>query len=151
MARPASGLEAHLGYWLRYVSNHVSFGFARKLAGRDVTVAEWVILRDLYGAGAIAPSEVAGRLGLTRGAVSKLVDRLVGKSLISRRTDAADKRAQKLTLTAHGRALVPTLAALADENDAEFFGHLSVAERGELARMLRDIVARHGLKAVPIE
>lgn len=151
MARPASGLEVHLGYWLRYVSNHVSLSFARKLAGCDVTVAEWVILRDLYGAGTLAPSAIANRLGLTRGAVSKLVDRLVAKSLVSRRTDAADKRAQKLTITAHGRALVPLLAALADENDTEFFGHLSGAERTDFARVLRDIVVRHGLKTPPID
>ena len=43
-----SPLESHLGYWLRYVSNHVSHAFALKVAARGVTVAEWVVLRELY-------------------------------------------------------------------------------------------------------
>lgn len=150
MARAASDLTSHLGYWLRYVSNHVSQGFARKLEKRDVTVAEWVILRELYGAGPVAPSQLASKLGLTRGAVTKLADRLIAKSLLLRRASLADGRAQTLALTAQGRLIVPALAALADQNDAEFFSHLSAAERSELERILRDIVARRGLKSVPV-
>jgi hypothetical protein len=41
-----SSLESHLGYWLRYVSNHVSHAFALKLAALEVTAAEWVVLRE---------------------------------------------------------------------------------------------------------
>lgn len=54
-----SALEAHLGYWLRMVSNAVSHSFARKLEREGVTVAEWVFLRALYDAGQIAPSQLA--------------------------------------------------------------------------------------------
>ncbi len=150
MARAVSELTAHLGYWLRLVSNHVSVAFARKLENRGVTVAEWVVLRELYGSAPIAPSELAERLGLTRGAITKLADRLIAKSLLVRRASLADGRAQRLALTAQGRLIVPGLAALADENDAEFFASLSAKERSDMERMLRDIVARRGLKTVPI-
>jgi hypothetical protein len=40
MPKAVSELTAHLGYWLRHVSDHVSHAFARKLASQDVTVAE---------------------------------------------------------------------------------------------------------------
>lgn len=143
-------LETHLGYWLRFVSNHVSLSFARKLEARDVTVAEWVILRELYDKEA-APSDLAERLGLTRGAISKLVDRLVAKALVARTASQADRRFQSLALTAGGRSLVPKLGALADKNDAEFFGHLSPKERALIERFLKDIVDHHGLRTVPIE
>ena len=46
-AHTPSELTTHLGYWLRLVSNHVSQAFARKLEGRGVTVAEWVVMRLL--------------------------------------------------------------------------------------------------------
>jgi len=39
--------------------------------------------------------------------------------LVVRKSDTRDGRAQTLALTAKGRKLVPTLAALADANDAE--------------------------------
>ena len=61
-----SSLESHLGYWLRHVSNHVSHAFSLKLATVGVTVAEWVVLRELYD-GESAPSALADRLDITRG------------------------------------------------------------------------------------
>ena len=146
-----SPLEAHAGYWLRFVSNHVSHAFSRKLAARGVTVAEWVVLRELLDAGAAAPSRLADRLGMTRGAITKLADRLVAKALLDRRQDRDDGRAQTLALTEQGRALVPALSALADKNDAEFFGHLTAAERQWLERMMKEIVRRHALRGIPVD
>jgi DNA-binding MarR family transcriptional regulator len=146
-----SNLETHLGYWLRFVSNHVSHAFALKLQARDVTVAEWVVLRDLFDGDGIPPSQLADRLGMTRGAISKLADRLITKNLVERTTSTEDRRQQTLSLTAAGRKLVPALSALADRNDAEFFGHLKPAERAALEKMLHDIVRRHDLKTIPTE
>ena len=145
-----SNLTSHLGYWLRYVSNHVSFAFARKLGAQDVTVAEWVMLREIYGETPIAPSRLSERLGLTRGAISKLADRLIEKGLITREDSAEDGRAHTLKLNAAGRRLVPKLSALADQNDAEFFGDLTAEERKTIERILKTIVERHELKSVPV-
>jgi DNA-binding MarR family transcriptional regulator len=146
----AAPLEAHLGYWLRFVSNHVSHAFSLKLAQRDVTVAEWVVLRELYERESLAPSELAEGIGMTRGAISKLADRLEAKALIEIGRDQTDRRYQSLALTKAGRALVPQLAVLADENDAAFFAHLTPAERTKVETILKDIVRRHGLRAVPM-
>ena len=146
-----SPLDAHLGYWLRFVSNHASHAFGRKLFGRDVTVAEWVFLRELYEHDAIAPSELATRLGMTRGAISKLTDRLAAKSLLERTAGADDRRYQSLTLTRGGRALVPKLAQLADQNDEEFFGHLTRAERSTIESAMKKIIRQRGLRIIPIE
>src|SRR3954471_19668535 len=47
--RAASELTEHTGFWMRRVSNYVSSSFAGRLADLDVTVAEWVVLRQMYG------------------------------------------------------------------------------------------------------
>jgi DNA-binding MarR family transcriptional regulator len=146
-----SPLEAHLGYWLRFVSNQVSHSFSLKLGERGVTVAEWVVLRELYEREAMAPSALAERIGMTRGAISKLADRLEAKALVTRTTSVEDRRYQALAITAKGRALLPKLAALADENDAAFFGHLNAAEQERIKSAMREIVRRHGLKSVPVD
>jgi DNA-binding MarR family transcriptional regulator len=146
-----SNLEDHLGYWLRYVSNQVSQAFARKVLARDVTVAEWVMLRVLYEHEALAPSALAEEMGMTRGAISKLADRLVAKALVTRSADKDDRRYQALALTAGGRALVPELAALADQNDAEFFDDVAPADRAAVMRIMQDIVRRLGLRAPPVD
>jgi len=149
--QPASDLTAHLGYWLRYVSNHVSQAFARKVEARGVTVAEWVLMRQLWEVDALAPSRLAERMGMTRGAISKLAERLIAKSLLARAADAADGRAHTLSLTPAGRNLVPELAALADANDAEFFDHLTPQDRTALRQILHEIIERRGLKSVPVD
>ena len=117
----------------------------------DVTVAEWVLLRELYEGDSRAPSALAERLALTRGAVSKLVDRLAAKALVTRVAGKQDRRYQEIALTAAGRALVPELSVLADKNDAEFFGHLPAADNKALERIMKDIMRNRGLRTIPID
>lgn len=148
---PASALTAHLGFWLRTVSNEVSHAFAGKLAAKGVTVAEWVMLRALYGKPPMAPSRLADELGMTRGAISKLADRLMDKSLIIREADRHDGRSHSLALTPQGAGLVPDLAALADRNDAEFFGYLTAGEREALERLLKRVVEHRRITALPVD
>jgi MarR family transcriptional regulator, lower aerobic nicotinate degradation pathway regulator len=148
---PPSELSDHLGYWLRYVSNHVSNAFARKVESHGVTVAEWVLLRQLFDTEPQSPSRLAEGMGATRGTVTKLVDRLIDKALVSRKAHASDQRAQILQLTPAGRSLVPKLAKLADRNEGEFFDHLTADQRNSLVALLRDIVERRGLATLPIE
>jgi DNA-binding MarR family transcriptional regulator len=151
LTRASSDLTGHLGYWLRYVSNHVSQAFARKVEAHGVTVAEWVLMRQLLDEEALAPSRLAERMGMTRGAISKLAERLIAKSLLARTADPQDGRAQTLSLTRAGRSMVPKLASLADANDAEFFDHLAPKDRAALLRTLREIVMKRNLKSLPVD
>lgn len=151
VAGAPADLQSHLGYWLRLVSNAVSQSFARKVETEGVTVAEWVFLRMLYDVDAISPSALAGRMGMTRGAITKLGDRLVTKDLLLRVANAEGGRGQSLALTASARILVPRLAALADENDADFFGSLSGPERQTMERLLRKIALDRALTKPPTE
>jgi DNA-binding MarR family transcriptional regulator len=150
-ALTVSSLESHTGYWLRFVSNHVSHAFKLKVESHGVTVAEWVVLRALFDAEDVNPSQLANTLGMTRGAISKLVDRLVAKRLIKCSVEKNDRRFQSLVLTPSGRKLVPTLAALADQNDAEFFAYLTDEQRGTLISVLKDIVRNRNLNKVPVD
>jgi DNA-binding MarR family transcriptional regulator len=110
-----------------------------------------VLMRQLLEVKALAPSRLADCMGMTRGAVSKLADRLIAKSLLARTADPQDGRAQTLALTPAGRSMVPKLAALADANDAEFFDHLAPNDRAALLRILREIVEKRGLKSLPVD
>ena len=86
--KPIAALDSHVGFWLRFVSNQVSHAFSLKTQARGVTVAEWVVMRELYD-GALRPTDLAERMGMTRGAISKLADRLLDKKLIARAAVAA--------------------------------------------------------------
>jgi len=148
---PVSDLKKHVGFWLRFVSNHVSHAFARKLLASGVTVAEWVIMREMFDDHETSPGVLAERIGMTRGGVSKLVDRLVKKKLVTRRDRSDDRRFQTIALTAAGRRLTPQLAALAEQNDEEFFHPLSPGERAALIATMKKLVDAHGLQTLPTE
>jgi DNA-binding MarR family transcriptional regulator len=148
----ASRLTMHIGFWMRLVSNHVSYAFARKLESSGVTVAEWAVLREMYGGDdTTSPSVVAELTGLTRGAVSKLLSRLLEKELVTRKESSSDRRYQDIELTPAASAIVPKLARLADVNDEEFFGVLAKSDRRLLTKLLKKTAALHKLTKVPVD
>lgn len=146
-----TGLEAHLGYWLRFVSNSVSSAFAQKLAAHDVSVPEWVAMRLIRGRANGFATAIADEMGMTRGAISKIVARLEERGLVARAPLPEDARGQALRLTAKGARLLPVLAAAADRNDSEFFGDVPPEDRAALLRILKGIVARRALKTIPVD
>lgn len=146
-----SPLEAHLGYWLRYISNHVSASFAKALHARQFTVAEWVVLRHLYDHPEIASIELAAFLGMTRGATSKVLDKLEAKGLVERIARLEDKRSHRLSLTSDGTSILPILAGLADHNDAYFFDCLSDTEQATLRQLLQKVAQQHQWSDVPVD
>jgi len=109
------------------------------------------VLREMYDQEEMAPSVLAEQIGMTRGAASKLIDRLVTKKLVSRRDRTDDRRYQDVALTAAGRRLVPALAAIADQNDEEFFKPLTVSEHKALVTTLKKLVQAHDLHRIPTE
>ena len=152
MKKNVSDLKSHLGYHLRVVSNEVSFAFAKRLNEYEVTVAEWVILREMYSnKKTTSPSFVAETTGLTRGAVSKLIERLLNKELVTREEASDDRRFQEIRLTPKAIRLVPSLASSADENDEKFFGILTDLERNALLKILNKLTEHHKLNTNPIE
>lgn len=148
---PVSDMTAHLGFWMRMVSNHVSHAFAAKLADKNVTVAEWCVMRTLFNKPPTSPSQIAEEMGMTRGAITKLADRLITKSLIVRKASEHDGRAQTLALSTIGTHLVPQLATLADQNDQQFFACLTTDECDELRRLLMQIAERNQIVAMPTD
>ena len=146
----ASTLEAHVGFWLRFVSNHVSARFQKLLEAQGTSVTEWVALRSLFDQPETTNAALIQALGMTKGATSKVVSRLECKGLVARQVAKGGSREQTLRLTASGKSLVPRLAALADANDEHFFGPLEARERAELLKVLQALVAHHQLKEVPV-
>jgi DNA-binding MarR family transcriptional regulator len=143
-------LDAHLGFWLRFVSNHVSARFGQLVEDEGTSVTEWVALRTLFDKTQTTHAELIEALGMTKGAASKVVTRLEEKGLARRELAHGSAREQVLLLTPQGRALVPRLAALADQNEEHFFGHMSARERQALMSAFQALVSHHHLKEVPV-
>lgn len=100
-------------------------------------------MRVLFEGGPARPSVVADRLGVTRGAVSRLAGALRAKRLVVRaRNPGGDGRTQTLALTGAGALLVPALARIAAEETAAMLAPLSGGDRAKLAELLARVAAR---------
>jgi DNA-binding MarR family transcriptional regulator len=144
-------LEAHLGYWLRRVSNAVSAAFSRSLQVKQTSVAEWALLRELHERRQAAPGELADVLGLTRGAVSKIIDKLEAKGWVQADAKEGDNRYRLLSLTRSGQRSLPALAQIADQNDSAYFDCLTAREKIVLRNLLIKLAEHNRIHDVPTE
>ena len=144
-------MDSYLGYWFRLASNHITAAFKQRLAEKDISVAEWLALRFLYSDSPCSLTRLAEEMGMDKGAVSRLADRLEKRGLIKRTVSVEDRRLFSIALTDEGVELVPKLAVIADQNDIHFFGYLPKKEQESIFQFLKEFVNHHGIKTKPLD
>ncbi len=146
-ARELAAAEATIGRMRRVMVllNHQPGKFGREglaiMQKNWLTYPQVVSLFALRTAGALAVSELAGQLNLSRAATSHLVDRLVQKKLVARAEDAGDRRYKRVTLTARGRTLTERLNRSRLEEFCRLITALPTDYRARLDAMLTELVA----------
>jgi len=88
---------------------------------------------------------------MTRGAISKIIDKLQAKGWIRSKVNPEDNRGQLLSLTPVGRRNLPELAEIADQNDEQFFACLNADQRTALKSLLSRLAEHHQIRDVPVE
>ena len=88
-------------------------------AGLEVTTEEWAILLILWRDGPQSPGVIASRTFRDRTTVTRLVDGMVRKDLVTRAEDPADRRRSVLLLTDRGTAIRADLMPIAQTLIAE--------------------------------
>ncbi len=82
-------------------------------------------------------SDLAQQLAITRGGVTRLVDRVLSRGLVDRRPCPHDGRVQWITLTDAGRSVLADAVPLhLDDLDRELFGRLTDVEVDQLRHLM---------------
>ncbi len=110
--------------------------FARDpaLASLEVTAAQYLVLNALFDHDADRMSWLCTEMSYDPGAMTRMVDRLEAKGLISRGRSRKDRRRVCLELTATGTAAVPRMRA---HSAAVLNGLLDGFSRDEAAQLTR--------------
>ena len=90
----------------------------------DLTHVQYALLATLSGDDArkgLSQAEISNRSGVDPMTTSQVIRNLEGRDLVARAASAEDKRAQRVTLTTGGRALVRKAQPKVDKTDADFF------------------------------
>ena len=125
-------LKRNLGYLLNRCGALMAQRFERELAPYGITLAQWGALLAVDQTGSASPSDVAERVGIDRGAATRLIARMEHKNLLERAADTSDKRAVVLRLTDDARRLMPTLMARSQQVNADALAALPEAEADAL-------------------
>ncbi|MCP5027651.1 MAG: MarR family transcriptional regulator, partial [Actinomycetia bacterium] len=104
------------------------------MAGFRVMFCVWV-------AGPLEPREIARLSGLSRAAVSSVLNTLERDGLIDRRRESDDRRLVTVHLTEGGAGRVIDAYRQQNEVERDFFGALNENDRHRLATYLGDLVA----------
>lgn len=132
-------LKQHIGYWINRLRMEVHQSFEHRLNAYDVTIAQWCILASLYDQQATSVNELASYIEVDKASVSRVVERLVVKGLVSH-SQGKDRRSGYLELTAEGQKLVPSLINEAEQNEQSFFGQLTTTESVQFRNLVRKIL-----------
>ncbi len=99
--------------------NRLSFLSRRALmdvfhqAGHKISAEEWAVLLMLWKSDGQGPGEISAQSMRDATTVTRLVDGMVRKGVVTRRESKKDRRRSEIWLTEMGRALQPELIALA--------------------------------------
>jgi MarR family transcriptional regulator, lower aerobic nicotinate degradation pathway regulator len=102
----------------------------------DLTPPQFALLAFLWQQDGLTQVELSEKGQIDRSTIGGLIDRLERNGLLERRQHPQDRRAYRIYLTEHGKAMESTLSACAERSLKRFTSGLNEDELTELRRML---------------
>ena len=133
-----TGVSALRNIHVRYIGVE----WSEDLAALEISAAQYVIISVLAKRGVDSATQLCKDLSYDAGAMTRMIDRLEAKGLISRRRCPEDRRLVKLALTEAGHGALPKLRECSVRVLNQFMRGFSQAEarqlEGFLIRMLQN-------------
>ncbi len=139
---PRIQTEVHAAFQIVALANRISSSASRAyLRSYGVGVMEWRVLALLALRPGVSANEISQISGVDKAAVSRSVHALVRRGRVLARTDQADSRRVRLTLTPEGQALHDRMILASLEREGLLLDGLSGEERDALFTLLGKLAA----------
>jgi DNA-binding MarR family transcriptional regulator len=153
-----SSLERSFGFIIHDVSRLMRKRFDRRAHSVGLTRAQWSVIAHLHRNEGVNQSALAELMDVQKITLARLVDRLEQAGWVERRPDPADRRANRLYLTAKVAPMWERMRALAGEVFTEALDGLAPPEQDRLIDWLltvkRNLAApdkpAHALAPLPL-
>jgi DNA-binding MarR family transcriptional regulator len=132
--------DPHLALLLERASRAVADRLSRSIGLEGITSDHWRVLRHLADQAGHPMGEIAERLEMNPPTLTKLVDRMVGKSLVLRASDPEDSRRVLVYATDAGIGLLQELQPRIDEHHADVATLLGERNARQLERLLTILI-----------
>lgn len=142
--RSPGHLEDQLFVALLAAADGLSLEAEQLLKSAGLTGAQYNVLRILRGAEpeGLACRAIADRMISHDPDMTRLLDRMEKRELITRERDAGDRRVVVTRITSQGLATLKPLDQPVHDLHAEQFGHMSAGRLKMLARLLEELRVR---------
>ncbi len=137
-------LEASFSFQLLRTAHGVQVHHQRALGGEAVTLSQFWVLKVVCDGAAFRPSDVARRLGVHPGDVTRLIRGLSAKGLLTRSRRGDDQRALHLAPTPKGELVAAGMAAAVARADAALAAAAGLEATERLIGMLNALQGRTG-------
>lgn len=134
--------ERHLGFLISDVARLMRTAFDRRVRSLGLTRSQWLVINRLHRHAGVTQSALAEMLEVEKATAGRMVDRMENKGWVVRRADAADRRVNRLFLTAEADLIQVQLAQIADHTVDDALALLSAGEREQFSQSMRRVKRR---------
>lgn len=137
---PEQDLSQYLAYLLASANRRMRLGLAQAVAAEDVTEEHWRILQVLSDERGHPMGELAVRVLLNHPALTKNIDKLVGRGVVQRAADPVDSRKVLVFISDRGLDTVRRLKKSVDSHHDEVEEALGPRKTTQLKRLLEEFI-----------
>jgi len=128
--------RARVGRLLTQSHERLVAALDKALAPHGVTVSQYVVVAALAAGPVESAAQLCKQLSASTSAMTRMLDRLEAKQLVSRARSTQNRRALDLALTPHGAAVYPALRHIVIETVTAHFDGLPMAALPQLEHLL---------------
>jgi DNA-binding MarR family transcriptional regulator len=139
---PKQDDRRHIGFLIADVARLMRSCFDRRVRRIGLTRAQWLVLSRLHRHPGLSQSELAEMLEVERATAGRMIDRMERRNWLVRRPDPADRRINRLYLTAEAEAVQAEMGRIAEQLLDDAMASLEEGEREALTDMMERVKAQ---------
>ena len=147
MSRPPSPPEPSVSHLLHRAVQIAADLHIEQAGPEGLTPRQFSVLAAISEAEGATQSQIVRRTGVDRSTLAELLNRLIARGLVSRLRSPGDARANQVSLTGAGRALLEAFQPRAAAADLALLSRLPEERRARFLKDLRRLVAGSAGKA----
>ncbi len=137
---PDQDISDYLAYLLASAHRRMHLGLAQSVATEGVSEEQWRILQVLSDEQGRSMGELAAQVLMNHPALTKSIDRLVGRKLVQRAADAMDSRKVRVYVSDLGLEMVGRLKKSVDAHHGAVEGAMGPRKVEQLKRLLKNFI-----------
>src|SRR4030088_3341577 len=130
-------LDKGLGFLVRLLDTRVHLLYEQLTAQNDIPPRQFGVLLTLHQQGTLTLTELAGHIRVDRSTLGEMINRMVERSLITKRNNGSDRRSAEVALSAAGKNVLLKIVTGAAQLQDALLAPLPAEDRAHFIRCMK--------------